>query len=67
MLACRIRAMHGSYVLGKIDSNGNNLYGDPILKELMKNLTFPSLHAVDLKRNHYEARLTWDGEVPFIR
>ena len=56
--------MHGKDILGKIDSDGNNSHGLPLLNELMKSSHFPSRHLVAGCRN---TRLARDGEVPFIR
>ncbi len=33
----------------------------------MKSLTSPSWHIDAVNRNSQDARLAWDGEVPFIR
>ena len=33
----------------------------------MKNLTSQSWHLVAVNRKSFDSRVTWDGEVPFIR
>lgn len=63
-LACDIHTVDGKDVLGKIDPDGNNSHGLPLLSELMKSSRFPSWQLVAGRRS---LRLARDEEVLFIR
>ena len=62
-IAPYVHAVQGKHVLGEIDADRDNSHGLPLSSELMRFAT-PSWHSVAVRRN---ARLAWDGEVPFIR
>ena len=70
--------MNSKDVLGEIDSNGDNGgHGLPLSQktselmttklQLAKSSSFPSWHSVAVIRKPDGARITRDGEVPFIR
>lgn len=59
----RIDAMHGEYVLGKINTDGHNLHGFPLSRPLMDK---PNTILV-LQCRAALPPLARDGEVPFIR
>ena len=61
-LARLVDTVHSEYVLGEIDTDGQNSHG-LLLQELMK-ICIPIVALVAVRRY---SRLAREGEVPFIR